>query len=303
MNRIFHGIEEFSNVEAIQKGWSEDKKYCVTTAAGTKYLLRISPISKHEARKSLFAMLEKTAELKIPMCLPVELGICDDGVYMIQSWIEGEDLEAEIPFLTDTEQYALGMESGRILRTIHTIPAPEEQEEWALRFNRKTDMKIRRYHECGLRFEGDDKVLAYIEDNRYLLDNRPQCFQHGDYHVGNMMIESGELRIIDFDRYDFGDPWEEFNRIVWSAAASPHFASGQLHGYFGGGPPVEFFKLLAFYIFVNTLSSVYWAIPFGQAEVNTMMKQTQQVLRWFDHMKNPVPDWYLKDYYGFLISP
>jgi len=26
-----------------------------------------------------------------------------------------------------------------------------------------------------------------------------------------------ELIIIDFDRYDFGAPWEEFNRIVWSA--------------------------------------------------------------------------------------
>jgi|GEM_PF-4231484 len=59
----------------------------------------------------------------------------------------------------------------------------------------------------------------------------------------------------DFDRYDFGDPWEEFNRIVWSAAASPHFATGQLRGYFSDKPPQEFFKLLAFYIASNTISS------------------------------------------------
>jgi serine/threonine-protein kinase len=52
----------------------------------------------------------------------------------------------------------------------------------------------------------------------------------------------GELRIIDFNRSDDGDPWEEFNRIVWSAAVCPHFATGQIHGYFDGNPPDEFFN-------------------------------------------------------------
>lgn len=49
-------------------------------------------------------------------------------------------------------------------------------------------------------FTGDDKVIEYIENNRHLLENRPQSFQHGDYHVGNMMLENGELRIIDLQQ-------------------------------------------------------------------------------------------------------
>ena len=297
LNDIFRGFEVFTKVEPITKGWSEDKKYCVTTEEGTKYLLRITPISRYETRKSLFAMLERVAALDIPMCVPVEIGTCYKGVYSLQSWIDGEDLEAVLPLLSETEQYVLGFKSGEIARKMHTIPAPKTQEDWASRFNRKTDMKIQKYHECGLRFEGDDYVIAYIERNRHLLENRPQCFQHGDYHVGNMMLESGELKIIDFDRYDFGDPWEEFNRIVWSATASPHFATGQLRGYFGSEPPLEFFKLLAFYIASNTLSSIYWAVPFGPSDLDTMMKQAQDVLTWFDNMKNPVPTWYLKDFY------
>jgi len=40
------------------------------------------------------------------------------------------------------------------------------------------------------------------------------------------------------------------------------FASGQLHGYFDGEPPADFFKLLAFYITENTLASISWAISF-----------------------------------------
>ena len=297
LNDIFRSFEVFTKVEPITKGWSEDKKYCVTTEEGTKYLLRITPISRYETRKSLFAMLERVAALDIPMCVPVEFGTCDNGVYSLQRWIDGEDLEAVLPLLSETEQYVLGFKSGENARKMHTIPAPKTQEDWASRFNRKTDMKIQKYHECGLRFEGDDYVIAYIERNRHLLENRPQCFQHGDYHVGNMMLESGELKIIDFDRYDFGDPWEEFNRIVWSATASPHFATGQLRGYFGSEPPLEFFKLLAFYIASNTLSSIYWAVPYGPSDLDTMMKQAQDVLTWFDNMKNPVPTWYLKDFY------
>ena len=289
-------LKRFSKYEPITKGWSEDKKYCVTEANGTKYLLRITPHSRYETRKSLFSLLEKVAALGIPMCVPIEFGTCDDGVYSLQSWINGEDLETVLPRLSEAEQYILGLKSGEFARKLHTIPAPETQEEWSTRFNRKTDMKIQQYHECDLQFKGDNYVLAYIAQNRHLLKNRPQCFQHGDFHVGNMMLENGELKIIDFDRYDFGDPWEEFNRIVWSAAASPYFATGQLRGYFGGEPPLDFFKLLAFYIASNTLA-VYWAIPFGQAEIDIAMKQTQDVLAWFDNMSNPVPTWYLKDFY------
>lgn len=83
--------------------------------------------------------------------------------------------------------------------------------------------------------------------------------------------------------------WEELNRIVWSATVSPHFATGQLNGYFGGRPPIEFFRLLAFYISSNTLSSIYWAIPFGENEVTTMKNQARDVFSWFDNMSNPVP--------------
>ncbi|MCL2694196.1 MAG: phosphotransferase [Oscillospiraceae bacterium] len=285
--------KRFINIEPINKGWSGDNKYYVTDTEGKRFLLRISPAERFEARKLLFEMLERVAKTDIPMCLPLEFGACADGVYALHSWIDGEDLEDALPEMSKPEQYALGFKSGEILKILHSINAPGTQEEWAVRFNRKTDEKIQKYHKCGLRFNGDEYILEYIEMNRHLLENRPQCFQHGDYHTGNMMLEHGGIKIIDFDRYDFGDPWEEFNRIVWSAAVSPHFASGQLHGYFGGEPPIDFFKLLSFYISSNTLSSIYWAMPFGQSDLDVMMKQSQDILSWFDNMKNPVPSWYL----------
>ena len=99
----------------------------MTTAEGVKFLLRITPIARYEVRKSLFAMLEQVVALDIPMCQPVEFGPCDDGVYSLQGWINGEDLEAVLPMLSETEQYVLGLKSGKIARKMHSIRENSEE--------------------------------------------------------------------------------------------------------------------------------------------------------------------------------
>ena len=210
------------------------------------------------------------------------------------SWIDGESAEDLIPRLPPREQYNYGLEAGRILRRIHSIPAPDSQEDWAVRFNRKIDTKIRNYGKCPIKYSKGQAFIDYINTNRQLLNGRPQTYQHGDYHIGNMLIDHNrELFIIDFNRNDYGDPWEEFNRIVWCAQKSSYFASGMLDGYFASDVPGEFWKLLALYISSNTLSSVYWAIPYGETEVNTMLNQAEEVLTWFDDMTNTIPTWYM----------
>lgn len=283
----------FVTKEPINKGWSSDKKYCVTDENGTRYLLCVSDIAQHDTKQSEFNMMKQLASLGVPICQPIEFGTCEDGVYSIQSWIDGEDAEQVISDYSDTEQYVYGLEAGRILRKIHSIPAPATQEDWEIRFNRKMDYKIKKYSECPIKYENGQAFIDYINENRHLLKNRPQVYQHGDYHIGNMMIDrNGQLRVIDFNRNDYGDPWEEFNRIVWCAQKAPLFASGMVNGYFDDNVPMEFWRLLVLYISSNTLSSVYWAIPFGQDEVNTMLNQAKEVLSWYDNMRNPVPTWF-----------
>ena len=285
-------FEPYINKVPINKGWSEDKKYCVTTSDGTKYLLRISQIEKYERKKFEYEILEEVALLGVPICRPVDFGICDEGVFALHSWIEGEDAEDRIPSLPKGQQYEYGIKAGKILKQIHSIPAPITQEDWNVRFNRKIDTKIMNYNNCPIKYDGGNAFIDYINANRHLLKTRPQSFQHGDYHIGNMMISQDELVIIDFNSCDYGDPWEEFNRIVWCAQASPLFASGMLEGYFDHQVPIEFWKLLALYISNNTLSSIPWAINFGQQEIDTMIRQAQEVLKWYDNMQNSVPSWY-----------
>ena len=249
----------FVAMEPINKGWSGDKKYCATDVNGTRYLLRVSDIAQYDAKQSEFYMMKKVASLGVPMCQPIEFGICEEGVYSVQSWIDGENAELVISGCSDAEQYVFGLEAGRILRRIHSIPAPADQENWEIRFNRKMNDKIRKYSGCPVKYENGQAFIDYINGNRHLLKNRPQVYQHGDYHIGNMMIDrNGQLQIIDFD-----------NNV-----------------------PMEFWRLLALYISSNTLSSVYWAIPFGKGEVENILNQGKDTLFWYDNMRKFVPTWY-----------
>jgi aminoglycoside phosphotransferase (APT) family kinase protein len=251
---------DFVTKESINKGWSSDRKYCVTAEDGTRYCLRISDPAKFKKKQDEFREMKKAASLGIPMCQPIEFGVSEDGVYSLQSWIDGEDAE---------------------------------QEDWEICFGRKIDSRIKAYRECPLQYEGGEALIRYVEQNRHLLQNRPQVYQHGDYHIGNMMIDrEGKLQIIDFDRSSYGDPWEEFNRIVWCVQASPTFACGMVDGYFEQEIPMEFWGLLALYIASNTLGSLPWAIPFGQGEVDTMQNQAREVLDWYDGMRTVIPSWY-----------
>lgn len=288
-------LDSIIHRQPVEKGWSGDKKYGAVAANGTKYFLRISPPDRYDRRKREFEQMERVFDLGIPMAKPLEFGTCPEGVYTIEGFVSGVDGEEFICGLAAERQYAYGLDAGRILAKLHTLPAPPDAPDWETRFRAKIDRKLAMYETCPLKYRCDQPFLTYIRENRHLLANRPQTWQHGDYHIGNMMVdETGVLTIIDFDRDDFGDPWEEFNRIVWCAQAAPAFASGMVDGYFEGNVPMDFWKLLVLYICSNTLSSLPWAIAFGAEEIRTMEKQADEILQWYDYMTNPLPTWYIR---------
>ena len=231
----------------------------------------------------------------VSMCKPIEFGICDEGVYIVQSWIDGCDARDFIPTLSKEEQYEYGILAGIELKKIHQVSAPVDEESWEERFNDKIDRKLKMYAECPLKYEKGDLFIKYINNNRHLLKGRPNSFQHVDYHIVNMIInENNKLVVIDFDRDDYGDLWEEFNRLVWSIQISHEFATGIVDGYFDKKVTDEFWKLLALYMSLNSLSSLQWAIPYGEEEVMIMVNQSNDILDWYEDMRRYVPKWYKK---------
>lgn len=267
----------------IVGGWSPDRKYRAESADGSRYFLRIAAPERAERMERVFRLQTQAAALALPIALPLECGPCPEGFYTIETWIEGEDARSAIPRRTEEQLYDDGLRAGRILRALHTIPAPADCPPWGPRFRAKLDQRLEDYRACPLKYEGDELLLRVVDEDRGLTAERPQCFRHGDYHAGNFRYRDGQLSVIDFDRCSFGDPWEEFKKILWTVEASPALARGVTDGYFDGRVPEEFWRLLRFYICYGQLGSLPWAIPFGEGEIRVMREQTRQVLRWYEH--------------------
>lgn len=289
-----HGSKNWRSCKKLTLGWSSDEKYVVETDSGKRLLLRVAGEESFSRKRAEYEFLQSVEKLPLTASRPVDFGRFPEGVYTLYSWVEGVSMESALPSLSPARQYELGMEAGKALRLIHSLPAPSEAENWSVRMNRKMDRKIRMALDCPIEIPGRDWMIAHIQEHRRLLDDRPQTMQHGDFHCGNLLLTPDDhVGIIDFNRFDVGDPWEEFNRIVWCAQASGPFASGRVNGYFENVVPADFFPLLNLYIFSNQLSSLPWAIPFGQQEIDVMLCQSKEVSRWYDDGARDLPTWYL----------
>ena len=289
-------IKKFTDytVTKIEKGWSGDEKY-LCQLGEEKLLLKVADIGKYEMKKSEFVVFTQLELAEITTNLPFDFGVDDleEKVWLALTWVDGVDLRDKIAHFSVEQQYEFGLEAGKILRKIHELPIPEPTATWQERFGMKLDSKLKAYDECELKYQNGELFVKWIEESRQLLADRPQCFHHGDFHDGNFILTVDQKIVpIDFNRFDYGDPWEEFNRIVWSKDNSPAFASGQVDGYFDGVVPEEFWHLLALYISSNTLSSLPWAIPFGEGEIQVMRRQAAQNLADYEDFTTIIPKWY-----------
>lgn len=207
-----------------------------------------------------------------------------------------KDVIADIPILKNYRDfYRIDKGWSSDEKYFHSVPAPEDQEDWEERMIKKFDHHLERYKKSGIKVPNDKYALMYIKENLHLLKNRPQVFQQGDFHVGNLILTPDDkLGIIDFNRWDYGDPYEEFYKMMmFSREASIPFARGQIYGYFADEIPEDFFKLLALYLADVSLYSVVWAVPFGEKDVNNMLKRAEMIFSDFNNFNTVVPTWFL----------
>lgn len=275
----------------LHKGWSNDQKFIVTQGKQTS-LLRVLDGSKYDRKKAEMAYLSDL-NLEVNFSTPLSLSVKKDKVHYTTAYWEGTDLETVLMSLTPEEQIRLGHQAGRVLKQIHTQVKVEDDGSWETRYRAKIDKKIQVYRSCGIRFDHDETLIDMIGSLKSELNGRPMTFQHGDYHVGNFLLDPfGQLVILDFDRWDIGDPWEEFNRIVWCREISPLFSSAMIEAYFDFQIPSNFFDLMFLYVAVNAIGSIAWAQGFGDDEVKVMRGLIDRFDQDTDHFTHVIPNWF-----------
>jgi aminoglycoside phosphotransferase (APT) family kinase protein len=276
----------------LNKGWSNDQKF-ILSSSECKVLLRVLEKDKFDRKTKELNYLSTLDLGEVRFSEPFSVELAKDKVHYKTAYIEGTDLEEILDLLGVEEQRRLGHQAGRVLKEIHSQIKVNDDGSWDKRYSTKVDRKIETYEKSGFHFDHDRSLIEKLQNLKPYLKGRPICFQHGDYHIGNFLLcVDGNLAILDFDRWDIGDPWEEFNRIVWCREKSPLFASAMIDAYFDFEVPKDFFELLFLYVGSNAIGSIAWAQGYGDQEVEVMMRLIRQFDEDTDHFTQINPKWY-----------
>lgn len=294
---IAHKSPEYGwlNPIHIDKGWSNDVKYRVTDSGGRDLIVRISNAESFSRKQQEFDVINslESAGSLFPKALDVGIWPTEDLAYLVLTWVPGREAEAELPELPQNEQYRIGVEAGKALKKIHSLPVDGVHEDWLKRYSRKIETVFELHISCSEKLEYAEDLKAFLDRNVEWLGGRSVTWQHGDYHAGNFILsDDNDLRVIDFNRCSIGDPWEEYDRIAWTWRCSGSFATGQIDGYFDGEIPDGFFEAIAVYAATNVLASVPWVIPFGSEQIEGMKRYCDSVYAAYNGFASYVPRWY-----------
>ncbi|MHC1748722.1 MAG: aminoglycoside phosphotransferase family protein [Cellulosilyticaceae bacterium] len=295
MFKEIEGYSKWYKIQKINKGWSNDTKYYIETEENKKLLLRISSIHAYEQKKKEYKIICKYSKLGFEMSHPISFGICNENqnVYMLLTWVEGEDLEVALPKFSESKQYKLGREAGAILRKIHNIAIPTDEMPLETKASKKK-FQIQRYIESDVRVPDDEIALEFIENNINKIWSQKPVYQHGDFHPGNLILtKDGKIGVIDFNRWEIGDPYEEFYKLEsFGVEVSMPYCRGQIDAYFKDDIPSDFWEILAVYVAHASLYSIKWAEKFGKQDINDMVNRCEQAFIHYDNFKESIPSWY-----------
>ena len=292
MNKVIkkHHIKEISKIEG---GWSSDIKYLLVDENDKKYVLRESPKNIKHKKYTQFCYLETLKSLDSNIAKVLEWGFLDnDNIYILFSFIEGENSLDILSKITDEQAYSFGKDAGKILKNIHNIKVIHPTIKWFEFYQNKFEHVIEEYKNSKLKLDKGDIVLEFYKNNLSLIKDRPVCYVHGDYHAGNMLIKDKTLGVIDFDKATIADPYSDFKQCCWNVIENEYFVTGLIDGYFDDNIPVGFFEILKFYTAETLLTHLPWAENKGKQEVYNAYVLYNKTMDWYDNFNLTTPKWY-----------
>lgn len=286
-------LRNYKYREEIFKGWSDERKFYIEDMEEDKYLLRLIPLSKIDEKAVEYKRIKLFNRLKINMSQALDFGKYDEEYcYMLLSFVEGEDLNDKILEYSEREQYILGKKAGKYNKDINSIKIEESYRPKNNIFYHSR--KIGRYRNGNINVSNDEVVLKYIEKNIDKLGTLGNVYRHGDYHMGNLVVDNEKLGIIDFNRQRIGNYQEEFTKNqFFNREKSIPFAIGMIDGYFGDVEPDEsFWEIVALYCAIYSLTSINWAESFGDKEVEAMKNRYKMAYDDYEGYSIIIPKWY-----------
>jgi len=281
------------NIVPIEKGFSTEKKFRMTIGE-SDYLLRLSSIKSLDSKTTEFELMKELYTNGVRCNKPIDMFTNEEleSVCAVYTYLPGDDAKENITGLPEEIQYRIGVDAGKDLKRINSIS--RDTNDWKERKWRKHERFVSRYFNQSFRFKNDEKVLRFIEDRYDASEADKDFLQHDDFHPGNIIInEGGYSGVIDFNRYDWGDPLHEFVKMEWLTwPVSKAFARGQVDEYFAKSriEDVECMQI-SVYIAMSILSSIVWTLLFHPQTWKHMETRMLMILDHYDYFDRFRPEW------------
>lgn len=292
------GSLSFRKVKKVKKGLSDFQKYCIETSKAELLFLQTGDASDYSYLVSKKKTLQMMWEKGIPCQKPIVATCCKGNKsFLLTSWIKGKDLEEVLPTITAEEQYEWGKRAAALLRQIHNIEL-NDTESISLVKKKSYDNVINKYMDyrnCGNMTLEEGMFYDFVLNNKQLLENEKVSILHGDFNVGNLILNEKGLHVIDVIPNIYGNPIEDFVRNIVNAETSCHFAIGLIENYFDSKISTEVWQQLAVYTAIHQLEIIDWNYHFECFDSNFKEKQHELVLKNYGNMSSIVPKYYCKE--------
>jgi aminoglycoside phosphotransferase (APT) family kinase protein len=280
-------------VSAITKGFSFEKKLKLTSDRGD-FLARLSSMEAYVAKAQEFALIQQLFAHGVHCNQPILIlqAEASASVCTLYRYLTGVDAEENINALPVATQYEIGVAAGQDLRRINSLS--RDTNTWKERKWQKHERYVKRYFQQAYRLKNDEQLLRFIETHYDPTEAAQDHLQHDDFHLGNIVLNGQRYGgILDFERYDWGDPLHEFVKLEWFTwPVSEAFARGQVVGYFGkrslsGAESLQ----IAVYIAMSLLSTLVWTLEVHPHTWLEIEKQILAIVARYDNFARIRPSW------------
>ena len=224
----------------------------------------------------------------------------DEAIQMALSELEIDLEDADVEILEEGSKAVLGFIGGKGAKVKVTANISDSKivaaflDEIIKRSRSEDDYPKYEFFES---IKNDEKVIEFVKNNIDLIWKQNPVYQHGDFHPCNLIyMDDGKIGVIDFNRWEVGDPYEEFYKLEgFGIEVSIPYSIGQIDAYFDDEIPNDFWGALAVYCAHAALFSIKWAEQFGQDDIDGMVDRCYRAFENYDNFNAIVPKWYDAD--------
>ena len=284
-------------MQELKGGFSEDVTWLIVPEDAPSVVLRFVAAEQISNVSAVFRAVSQVHRIGVATHEPFFCErFSDEIAVMALSYIDGQDGAIALPKVSELSAEELGQDAGAMLRKIHNLPSEYSTvKAWAKRRILEYERVQDACFQNELSFADQDRVEAFVEERLGVLAKVSLCFQHGAFHLRNLIFDDQQLAgVIGFNAGDSGDPIEDFARLPWSTyPVSESFARGQIDGYLAGNPIERFWERYNIYVGMSLASSLVDAVNRNNSKAFSEFRyRSLEIVNTHDFTDGGPPTWY-----------